>query len=1192
MKKLEIQGFKSFADRLVLEFDEGITGIVGPNGSGKSNVADAIRWVLGEQSVKTLRGAKMEDVIFAGTDSRKPVSYAQVAITFDNRENLFPIDYSEVCITRRVYRSGESEYYINKSRCRLKDIHEMLMDTGIGKDGYSIIGQGQIERIISTKPDDRRNIFEEAAGIVKYKSRKESAEKKLEEEKQNLIRINDIISEIEKQLEPLENQAKKTKQYIELSNRLKNYEMNQFINEHESIKGKLFDMEKDITLILQQIESSKSEQSKAKEENSEYFTKLNNIEQAIEETRNRITNLKTEREKLDGQLQLSNEKINHLRLENKRLEDAITDSESKMDEKKDLREEREDKLRVIEKSLQMYREQLKDSENNIALAENEMSSILEKLDENKREVSTLYDHVTEKKTLLQRNEILVEQLEDGLTQKQNEVDKFKSNLLEHERVKTELSNKASLFHKTLEEYSIKLENYQQVSDEKKEMLSKLNDDYQKEINNLNMRRSRLKFLEDLDNDYEGFNKSVRNILRLRDDSPSKWNRIHGVVADLIEVPKKLELAIEVALGANIQNMVVEDEACAKDAIEYLKNNKLGRATFLPLNRIQERKVSYNKTTISSCPGFVGFANELIQYNKRYSQVMSRLLGNIIIAEDFHSATLISNQYGQYFRIVTLEGEQFNIGGSITGGSYYKKNSSILSRKREVVELKEKISKYQKNILQKQDKLDRLKEEITYNEGQYNTFMTNYNTCQQQLNEVKQKLEQVDYLRNYVMDKINQVSEEIKISEEQIHDKQQIIISCKEEIHEINEKKNFFDKNYQDMEESIQNKRAHKESLNAQLTDIKIKYNELKQNKENINQNLNWVNRDIEELKQTIETSLDQIKANEESIQKIILLIEEDKENIEMKNQYLLECDEKLEELDKGKLAVLTKRKDIEEKIEASLEKVNVLSNELNRYENQKTRLEVQLDNLRDRIWEEYQLTYSTCLKYKQDLGTEKEIKDTINELRSTIKSLGSINMNAIEEHEAICDRYEFLTSQKEDIINAEEKLLQLINELTKAMEEQFEERFKIIAHEFNLVFQQLFGGGKGILKLSNHDDPLNSGIEIIASPPGKKLQSMTLMSGGEKALTAIALLFAIQKRNPSPFCVLDEIEAALDDSNIKRFADYLIQLTNQTQFLIITHRKGTMEVANALYGITMQEKGISKSVSVKFDESVDEVQYA
>ncbi len=1190
MKKLEIQGFKSFADKLALEFDGGITAIVGPNGSGKSNVADAIRWVLGEQSVKLLRGAKMEDVIFAGTENRKAVSFAQVSITFDNSSQLFPLDYSEVCITRRVYRSGESEYYINKSRCRLKDIHEMLMDTGIGKDGYSLIGQGQVEKLLSSKPDDRRYIFEEAAGIVKYKSRKLSAEKKLEEEHQNLLRINDIISEIENQLEPLEKQAEKTKLYLGYSEELKIYEMNQFINEHEIVKERMLSIDDEISLLIDQIEKSKIEQVNAKEKNNEFIHHVKNIEDKIEVTRNQITSLTAEIEKFEGDLKVTRERQGYLNQDITRLKSVIDESNLKITEKDNSICGKKDELNQLEEGISLYKDQLDEINNRLNKADQAMNDALAHLSENKSVVTKLFDEITDKKTALQREEIMIEQIDMQHQKLGDEKREFAEKLSEHERVYNDLNNKKIIFKKTLSEYNEKMQNYQHVSEEKKAHLNKLMEGYQKIINDLNMRRSRLRFLEDMNNDYEGFNKSVKKIMQLREQDPVKWNKIHGVVADLMHVPKKYETAIEIALGGSIQNLVTEDEQSAKNAIAYLKTNKLGRATFLPLNMMQERK--NNRKDISTYPGFIGFGNEIIKYGSQYSRVMSRLLGNVIVATDFDSASKIAKAFGQYLRVVTLEGEQFNIGGSITGGSIYKKNSSILSRKREIEELKELIKKGQKKILERQEKIDALKDEIAYNDDQYKTFMNNYTTCNAQLSEVEQKVEQVDYLRSYVSNKMIAIDGERNNLREEKQNKTDSMEAINQIISELMIKKNTIQVQHETTESTIEEKRQLKESLNKEATDITIKYNELKQTGDRLKDNIKWLQNDIDELVEVVNKSNLQIDEHYKEIENLDEQAREHQKLIKTKEETLAGSQAGLKDLEEKKELIAKKRVEFEEKIESCLEKINLLNNELSRFENQKTRLEVQLDNLRERMWEDYQITYSTCLDYKQELGSNSQIKSHIDKLKRQIKDLGNINMNAIEEFKATKERYEFLTTQKDDIITAEEKLRLLIEELTKAMEEQFEERFKIIANEFNTVFSKLFGGGKGLLQLSDASDPLHAGIEIVAQPPGKKLQSMMLLSGGEKALTAIALLFAIQKMNPSPFCVLDEIEAALDDYNIKRFAGYLRDLSRQTQYLIITHRKGTMESANALYGITMEEKGVSKSVSVKFDETEDELQYA
>lgn len=1182
MKKIEIQGFKSFADKLSLEFDDGITAIVGPNGSGKSNVADAIRWVLGEQSVKTLRGSKMEDIIFAGTERRKALSFAEVSITFDNRTQLFAVDYSEVCITRRVYRSGESEYYINKSKCRLKDIHEMLMDTGIGKDGYSIIGQGQVEKLLSTKPDDRRHIFEEAAGIVKYKSRKVESEKKLESEHQNLLRVNDIITEIEGHLQPLEEQAEKTKKFLGFKEDLKLYEMNQFIYEHEELKEKMLSIDEEMNLLVDQIESSKEEQRQAKEKNRDFLDTLQDIENKWEEARQRVTHLMTELEKLDGQVKLNEERKNFLHQDIARLEQVIFESKDKKEEKVTQLTSKENDLKQVAEEMAVFEEKLVELKNATAEVENKLKHTQEQLSTHKNQGLSLTERITDKRSEHQREEIFLEQLKHQKDKLHEEKQNLHEKLSEHDQIHTELSNKNLIFRKTMDEYADKMKTYQQESKDKKQMLHQLSENYQKYINDLNTKKSRLRFLEDMHDDYEGFNKAVKNIMQLKEKTPASWRKINGVVADLINVPKNYETAIEIALGAAIQNIVTEDEQAAKEAIEYIKRNKLGRATFLPLNRVEKRrKPDGNMQRFS---GYLGVASDLVKFDPKYENAISRLLGNVIIAKTFNDGAALAKEYGRFMRVVTLEGEQFNIGGSITGGSIYKRNSSILSRKREMDELKETIKKAEKKLRQKQVEIGELKESLQSSVEQFNDIEENYKTCEGQLMEITQKLQQVTYLKNYVTEKIQTIEDDAQGLDSKRDDKLSIIEVLKQEIETLQGEQSTFDDKYVAMEEGISKLREEKENLTTAHTELMLKYNTVQQTKERFDENILWLQRDIEELREQISKSVKQIEANNKEIENLDSKKDEIYQSTKDEQDNLAKTKEYLVELEQEKDALGEKQKSFTQRIESCLEKIEALQRELSRFENQRTRMEVQLDNLRDKMWEDYKLTYSTCLSHKQDLGNSQEMKSHIQKLKTAIAGLGSINMNALEEYEATKDRYEFLSTQRDDIITAEEKLRLLIDELTKAMEEQFIERFEMIAHEFNIVFRKLFGGGKGILKLSDDEDILTTGIDIIAQPPGKKLQSMMLLSGGERALTAIALLFAIQRMNPSPFCVLDEIEAALDDYNIQRFAEFLQELSVNTQFLIITHRKGTMESANALYGITMEEKGVSKPVSVKFDD--------
>ncbi len=1179
LKCIEVQGFKSFANKLRFEFHNGITGIVGPNGSGKSNVADAVRWVLGEQSAKQLRSSKMEDVIFAGTENRKPQGFAYVAITLDNTDHSLAIDYDEVTVARRVYRSGESEYLINGNACRLKDVHELFYDTGIGKEGYSIIGQGQIDKILSGKPEDRRELFDEAVGIVKFKRRKNAAVKKLEAEKQNLIRIEDILSELEKQVGPLEKQAATAKEYLRLKEELKVYDINSFLAETTSLREQLKELEDKIFIADNELINAKQEYEESK-------LRYEKVEEELAEVNAEIEQIKTSssqnillREKLEGEINLLKEQINSATLQDESFNQRIDTIRVHIEEKNsEAAKHNADRDALNEKLLEAQKRQTE------AMAKYEATSngIREKLaqiEENKNSIIDLLNEKSSVKERLQRYNVMSEQVNIKKSEISRRLIQYKSD----EVVKQEYIDG---FRAEFDAVEAKIKAIEAEGAEVSKNLS----DLQKQNAELEQERlrtqqsyhqakSRLESMQNIAERYEGYGNSIRQIMELKNSKKG----IIGVVADIFTTEKKYETAIETALGGNIQNIVTDNESTAKELIEHLKKNRLGRATFLPLDGITVRSGSIDAAVLKE-NGVHGIASKLITVDKKYESVAEFLLGRVVVADRIENALALARKYKYSLRIVTLDGELLNPGGSLTGGAF-KHSSNLLGRKREIEELEATVA----NLTARLEDTSR----------QYESNRNKCTQLQTELENLRNKLQEQQILRttaklnlDRACDEHNAIEEEYKnfISESSELDTQ--LKDINEQIKNLNDKLVEFENRNKELEISIDelNDETEKERLTeaeqGRVTEaIRMEYSSLSQKESFIMENIKRINREIEQYEADIaELKEQQVQAAGD--------IETKKHNIEEINKTIeagiknnSDLDNKLNKLTERREELNTQQKTDLKKREETFEKTGILDKEMYRLTAQKEKVENSLEGGINYMWEEYELTYNAALEFKDDnLGSVTEMKKKASSLKSDIKALGSVNVNAIEDFKEVSERYEFLKNQHDDLITAEQNLLQIIEELDDGMRKQFEEGFKDIRVEFDKAFKELFGGGKGTLELTEEEDILEAGIKIIAQPPGKKLQNMMQLSGGEKALTAIALLFAIQNLKPSPFCLLDEIEAALDENNVIRFAKYLKKLIKNTQFIVITHRRGTMAEADRLYGITMQEKGVSTLVSVNLIE--------
>lgn len=1180
LKSIEVQGFKSFANKIVFDFHNGITGIVGPNGSGKSNVADAVRWVLGEQSAKQLRGAKMEDVIFAGTQNRKPVGFAYVAITLDNSDHALPVEYDEVTVSRRVYRSGESEYKINGHSCRLRDVTEMFYDTGIGKEGYSIIGQGQIDKILSGKPDERRELFDEAAGIVKFKRRKSAAIKKLENERSNLVRVNDILSELEKQVGPLKQQSEKAKEYLNYKTDLKKYDVNAFLLETDRIRKETAELNGRLKIVDADLEDSKSEYDNTKSEYETAENQLNDINAQIDENSQTVSALELENQKLQGEINVFTEQIKtfnaNKQLHSERLLDIEKDKQNKNNSVKELREQYND----LNTELSEYNDKLAAINDTAKALNAEIEGISGQIDNRQ---NSIYDNLTEQSTIKAENQkfvTMLEQLEIKKSELTSHIIKGKSDESAQKQVikslTAELDNavgKLEDINNSIEESNTSVTQLKAEITEKNSELDKLTQNYHRE-------KSRLESLINITERYDGYGNSIKKIMELKDSNPG----ILGVIADIVKVEKQYETAIETALGGTIQNIVTDKESTAKELIGYLKQNKLGRATFLPLNAIHARNTLENEACINE-KGVIGVASNLVRVSFEYEGLAKYLLGRILVVDNIDNALLIAKKYKYTLRIVTLEGEQLNPGGSMTGGAF-RNSSNLLGRRREIEELKQSVSNTNKQITQEKAAVADLRNQV----AKYREALDSYN-----------KLLRETHIRKNTID-VNLKQADLKLSEiiasygEDIKEQASIdseILKISESRNQVSGNLNLLDnqneaarKEIENLGKTLEAKKSEEAAVALKIENLKISHSSIEQKASFINENIERLCKELDNLEEEKTSIQEKIGETKELVSAKQADIELVKNSIEESERKITAIGEKLEDLRAAKEKVNASHKEFFKKREELNEKIILLEKDSMRLHNQYDRLEESYDSLVDYMWNEYELTYSYALELKSDeLNNINDIRKQINILKAAIKKLGDVNVNAIEEYKSVSERYEFMKTQHDDMIEAEESLMKVIEELDEGMRAQFTAKFEEIKVEFDKVFKELFGGGRGTIELVEGEDILEAGILIISQPPGKKLQNMMQLSGGEKALTAIALLFAIQNLKPSPFCLLDEIEAALDDSNVGRYANYLHKLTKHTQFIVITHRRGTMSAADRLYGITMQEKGVSTLVSVDLIEN-------
>ncbi len=1179
LKNIEVHGFKSFANKINFQFHNGITGIVGPNGSGKSNVADAVRWVLGEQRVKQLRGASMQDVIFSGTETRKPLSYAYVAITLDNSDHQLAIDYDEVTVARRIYRSGESEYMINGTSCRLKDINEMFYDTGIGKEGYSIIGQGQIDAILSGKPEERRELFDEAAGIVKFKRRKVASEKKLDEERQNLLRVNDILGELEKQIGPLEKQAEKAKVYLKKKEELKTLDVNMFLLENNRIKEQLTEVLSNHDIAFSELNNTNTQYENIKSEYEAIASKLEQLEIHIEEERKTLSETGLIRGKLEGEINVLKEQINSIKgneehLENRKqnVSQEIQAKDKEQEKVVDKKKEIDDKLLSAQNSRDAIKQLLSDIQLKIEELNNEIEAGKNTI------IQTLNERATIK-SKMERLDTMSEQID---IQKASLTSKLVTARTDEEKQKDEIARLEEEFDYITKE--IKSLNEDQKSKENKvnslkDKMTKMDETLRDTQVRYHQDKSKLEALSNLTERYEGYGGSVKKVMEQKE----KNKGIIGVVADIINVDRKYETAIETALGGNIQNIVTKDEDTAKEMISLLKREKGGRATFLPLTSI--RNVQEFKTPEAlNEEGVLGLADSLVNTDKQYKNVATAMLGRIVVVDTVDHAVKIAKKYDYGIRMVTLEGELLVPGGAISGGAF-KNNSNLLSRRREMEDLDKQIKGYLA-------KIDELNAEIEKTKQERNQLRV-------ELESIKLKLQDAFIKQNTA--RLNVTSARSKQEETQSdYDSlkneslqlEQQIVTITSEKEQIKNELTLSEKLEKDTEVKIENyqilldEKRKEETIQAdELSKQEVEVEKILQQAGFENQNLTRIQGEKERFALELNEILSEIGNSTEIISQKKQSILEIEKTISASYTTQTQTEQDLKNNIDEKESLTLKQKNFFATREELSEKISALDKEVYRLNAQKEKLQESIQNQIDYMWNEYEITlHDASLLRNEDMNDLSSMKKSVGNLRDEIRRLGDVNVNAIEDYKNISERYQFLKTQHDDLVEAEKTLVHIIEELDSAMRKQFREKFQKINNEFDKVFKELFGGGKGTLELMEDEDILDAGVRIIAQPPGKKLQNMMQLSGGEKALTAIALLFAIQNLKPSPFCLLDEIEAALDESNVGRFAKYLHKLTKHTQYIVITHRRGTMESADRLYGITMQEKGVSTLVSVNLIE--------
>lgn len=1177
LKRLEMQGFKSFADKTVLEFMPGITSVIGPNGSGKSNISDCIRWILGEQSMKSLRGAKTQDIIFAGTQSRKSLGFAEASLVFDNIDGSLPIEYSEVTVTRKIYRSGETGYYINKAPCRLKDILELFMDTGIGRDGYSIIGQGKIDEILSNKSEDRRHIFEEAAGIVKYRTRKEETERKLEQTKLNLLRINDILSEIESNLEPLQQQAEKAKKYLNLKEELKNIEVGLFLYNIEKLKKSLEEFTENEDIMNSTLNQEEGKLEKIKILKEELKDSIDEITTKIEEMQNLGFESEKEIEKLNSNINVAETKILNNIENTKQYQEEIVELEEKIETLKQEIKQKQSKKDNLKQNKEQFENELKEKEEELKKLTEKLSSKEIKIEKLKKQVEENIDKKYELQAEISTQTANIENAEKRQKQIQNEVD---NNILELDRTRMKREDIVKSFNEIESERNKILKSIEEIDNKREEISDKIKEYDSQIVNNTNemrMKQSRYNFLIETEKEKEGYIKSVKLLLIDCEKIKELGKGMHGVLANIISVPSEYETAIEMCLGASLQNIVTDTEEEAQKLVEHLRKNNLGRASFLPITSVKGKKVENIK---GKKIGVIGIAADLVKFDKKYEQIILNLLGRTVVVDNMKNAINIAKENNYSFRIITVEGDVINPSGAITGGSVAKKTVNILGRSREIEtlekelkKLKEKIQKSEKDKEKYVNSSEDIIEKIQALEKQLQETDITYATEKQRVISIDENIEQIQKRIEKLKQEKNRTAESQKetVASKEANEKQ---------IENMNNQNEEDQKIIDEFSNANKDSQKYIDDLNFDITNLKISVSSFNESEVSIQEITEMIQKEIETHSKNKENKKLQIENADKENEILKTEIEDTKQAIEKIKSKVSNSGDAIGKLKKERIEKNEKLTKKEDEQTEQFKTIEELKAQITKLEVKKTKAEEDITEIINKMWEEYELTPNNAGNYQKPENIALTQR-RVNVLRTNIKELGSVNVDSIEEYKNQKERYDFMCEQRLDLDETMAKLRNVIQDMTETMRKQFKEKFEVINKNFGEVFKELFGGGMAEVTLTDETNILECGIDITVQPPGKKLQNMTLLSGGEKAFTAIALLFAILKINPAPFCVLDEIEAALDDVNVYRYAEYLKKFAKDTQFLVITHRKGTMEAADTVYGVTMEEKGISKLLSMK-----------
>ena len=1184
LKKLIIHGFKSFADRVEISFEQGITGVVGPNGCGKSNIADAVRWVLGEQSAKTLRGSKMEDVIFNGTEKRRRLAFCEVTLVFDNEDKSLPIEYAEVAVTRRVYRSGEGEYKLNGTPCRLRDIIDLFRDTGIGKDGYSLIGQGRIDEILSARSEDRRQVFEEAAGIVKYKARKLEAQRRMDHTRENLTRVEDILSELTERIEPLKAQSEAAREYLALRDELKILDLNVFLLRTEKYESRRKELTESVAALGESILQANAQLEKTGGERDQAQETLDRLERETAEKRERVQELIREVEAGEGVVQVIRERISSGNRERERLN---AERSAAGEGSQGVRRRIQDLSAWIDQETADLARDESDQqalEAQVAEQERALSAMESEAEEKKKQIiqsmNRLGDVRSQRARLSAMKTALSDQLSNMDAQRASEqagVDSLETQVAE---ARSELESEREQARALSEQAERTAQEVRSLTEEN----TRLNNEIAEMNVQLKQRDSRLKLLREMQRDYEGYNNSVKQVLLQARKMPNSG--VHGVVADLIHVPERLERAMDMVLGGALQNIVVERDEDAKRMIEFLRKNRFGRATFLPVGSVRGRTLNAQERQLLSMPGCVGLASELVRFDPKYQGVVDNLLGRTVVAENLDAGIAIQRAGRYQFRLVTVEGDVMHSGGSMTGGSVQSRATSLLSRTREIEETEKAIA--------------RLAEELENRKETYESQEARRTELKRGRGELYDAVHRQEIETARAEAHLKAILDEQESNEKRVARAEQEKARLTEQLNEVSERLTGLDDRQQDAEraadtrqqevralqEEIYRRRRDTEALREKKDDARVALASRRRVLESRVSERDRLNADVENAERilvesaaTLETCEAELKSNQAELEKEIAALKTNRAALDSARGAFNESDS-------ARTGVQKRFKELSEAIDSIRAQLDDFSDRHHRSELQLARVEAEYKQIQDRIWEDYELTYAGAESFRQENFKLSESEKRIQAIRQRIRAMGTVNVAAVDEYRTTCARVDEMTAQRDDLVKAADDLQKIVEELETKMETQFREQFALMNANFQKTFVKLFGGGKAELRLDDPKDALGCGIEIVAQPPGKKLQMLSLLSGGERALTAIAILFAILDLKPTPFCILDEIEAALDDANIDTYADYLKAYSENTQFIVITHRKGTMERCDALYGVVMEEKGISKTVSVVLNEAV------